>query len=153
MKQLLVILCILLATNAVGQTNKNDTVTFCYIKYPVPAGCKSEPLPSVQCDGWKMTWIYLTPEMLQTFPDQLVNKIAGQFKKFKKEAIDCYLLFNPAKGYLLSFKTDNGTSVYQLIVYGVANEQPVIVQLSLNKEPESNEDIPEFARQMIRLTK
>ena len=78
--------------------------------------------------------------------------MAGQLKKFRKEAISCYLLFNPAKGYKLSYKVDDGT-VYQLIAYGIANEQPVIVQLTLDKEPKSNEDIPEFARQMIRLTK
>jgi len=152
MKPFLLILFFFVAANAVGQTNKRDTVTFCYIKYPVPAGCTAEPNSSVKCDGWKLSWIYLNDEMLKTVPDQLVNQMAGQLKKFRKEDITCYLLFNPAKGYKLSYKGEDGT-VYQLIAYGIANEQPVIVQLSLNKEPQSNDDIPEFARQMIRLTR
>ncbi len=152
MKSFLFILFLVVAANAVGQTDKRDTVTFCYIKYPVPAGCTSEPNSSVKCDGWKLSWIYLSAEMLQTVPEQLVNQMAGQLKKFKKEAITCYLLYNPAKGYRLSYKTGDGTA-YQMIAYGIANEQPVILQLSLTKEPKSNEDIPEFARQMIRLTK
>jgi len=152
MKPFLLILFFFIAANAVGQTNKKDTLTFCYIKYPVPAGCISEPNSSVKCDGWKLSWIYLNDEMLKTVPDQLVNQMAGQLKKFRKEAITCYLLFNPAKGYKLSYKVEDAT-VYQLIAYGIANEQPVIVQLNLGKEPKSNEDIPEFARQMIRLTR
>jgi hypothetical protein len=152
MKQFLVILFFLVATNAIGQTNKTDTVTFCYIKYPVPAGCIGDPNSSIQCDGWKMSWIYLSAEMLQSVPDQLINQMAGQLKKFKKEAISCYLLGSPAKGYRLSYQVEGGTS-HQLIAYGIANEQPVIVQLSLDKSPKTNEDIPEFARQMIRFTR
>jgi hypothetical protein len=152
MKSLLAILFIFVAANAVGQANNKDTVTFCYIKYPLPAGCKADSASTVKCDGWQMTWVYLNPEMLQSFTDQLVNKMSGRFKKFKEEPINCFLLDNPAKGYELSFQKEGGT-VHQLIAYGFANEQPVFVQVSLDKDPKSNEDIPEFARQMIRLTR
>ena len=151
MKSVLAFLFLLITANAIGQTNKPDTVTFCYIKYPVPAGCTADPHSAVKCDGWKISWIYLSAEMLQSVPDQLVNQMAGQLQKFKKESISCYLLGSPAKGYRLSYQLQ-GVAVYQLIVYGIANEQPVIVQLSLNKSPRTNEDIPEFARQMIRFT-
>ena len=85
-------------------------------------------------------------------PDQIINQMAGQMKKFKKEPVTCYLLDNQVKGYKISFKTDQGTS-YQLMAYGLANEQLVLVQLSLNKEPKTDDDIPAFPRQMIRLSK
>jgi hypothetical protein len=150
MKSFLFILSFLVANIALGQTSKTDTVTFCYIKYPVPAGCEAKPNSSVQCEGWKLSWIYLSEEMLRTVPDQLINQMAGQLQKFRKEAVSCYLLGSPAKGYRLSYQIE-GTKVYQLIAYSIANEQPVIVQLSLNKSPQSDEDIPVFARQMIRL--
>ena len=78
--------------------------------------------------------------------------MAGQMKKFKKEPVTCYLLDNQVKGYKISFKTDQGTG-YQLMAYGMANEQLVLVQLSLDKEPKTGEDIPSFARQMISLSK
>jgi hypothetical protein len=152
MKPILVILFFLVATHAVGQTNKTDTVTFCYIKYAVPAGCTAKPNSSVHCEDCVLTWIYLSAEMLKTVPDQLINQMAGQLQKFKKEAVSCYLLGNPAKGYRLSYQMQ-GIIVYQLIAYGIANEQPVIVQLSLNKSPQSDDDIPAFARQMIRLAR
>jgi len=150
MKPFLFILSFLITTIAVGQTNKTDTITFCYIKYPVPAGCTAEPNSRVQCDEWKLSWIYLSVEMLRTVPDQLITQMAGQLQKFKKEVISCYLLGSPANGYRLSYQME-GIKVYQLLAYGIANEQPVILQLSLNKSPQSDEDIPAFVRQMIRL--
>jgi len=78
--------------------------------------------------------------------------MAGQMKKFKKEPVTCYLLGNQVKGYKISFKTDQGTA-HQLLAWGLANEQLVLVQLSLNKEPKTNEDIPAFPGQLISLSK
>jgi hypothetical protein len=153
MKQFLTSIFILFAAAAIGQTSKKiDTLSFCYIKYKLPAGCTAESEYQVKCDDYSMTWLYMTPQMLQSMPDQVVNQMAGQMKKIKKEAITCYLLDNQVKGYKISFKNDKGTG-YQLLAYGFANEQPVLVQLSLDKEPKTNEDIPEFPRQMIRLSK
>ena len=151
MKSFLAIFFLLAATNAIGQTNKKDTVTFCYIKYAIPAGCKADSASTVKCGDWQMTWVYLNAEMLQSFTDQLVSQMAGRFKKFKEEPISCYLLDHPAKGYRLSFQKGEET-IHQLIAYGFANEQPVFVQISLHKDPHSNEDIPAFARQMITLS-
>ena len=39
------------------------------------------------------------------------------------------------------------------MAYGYANEQLVLVQLSLDREPKTDEDIPAFPRQIIRLSK
>jgi hypothetical protein len=152
-KQLSAFLFILFAATSFAQTSNNvDTVRFCFIKYKVPAGCTAESRSQVKCDNYSISWIDLTPEILKTMPDQVVNQMAGQFKKFKKEAITCYLLDNPVKGYKVSYKTDRGTT-YQIVAAGVANEQPVLVQLVLDKEPKTDADIPEFPKQMIRLSK
>jgi hypothetical protein len=133
-------------------TDKADTVSFCFIKLKVPQGCKAGSEYQIKCDDYSMSWTYLTPQTLQTMPDQLISQMAGQMKKFKKEPVTCYLLDNPVKGYKISFKTDQGIA-HQLIAYGIANEQPVLVQLSLDKEPKTNDDIPAFPRQLIRLSK
>jgi hypothetical protein len=139
--------------SSVAQTpGKEDTISFCFIKYKMPAGCKATSEYQVKCDDYSMSWIYLTPQNFQTMPDQIMKQMAGQMKKFKKEPVTCYLFDNQVKGYRISFKTDQGTG-YQLMAYGMANEQLVLVQLSLDKEPQTDEDIPAFARQMIRLSK
>jgi hypothetical protein len=153
MKKFLLFAIIFIVADSYGQTPvKNDTISFCFVKFKIPAGCKAASEFQVACNDYSMSWIYLTRQSLQTTPDQMISQMSGQLKKFRKEAITCYLFDNEVKGYKISFKTDQGTS-HQLMAYGYANEQPVLVQLSLDKEPKTNEDIPAFPGQIIRLTK
>ena len=153
MKQLLFFSFLFMAAYSFAQTpGKGDTISFCFIKYKIPVGCTASSEYQVKCDDYSITWMYLTPQSFQTMSDQIVDQMAGQMKKFKKEPVTCYLLGNPVKGYKISFKTDQGTG-HQLMAYGVANEQLVLVQLTLDKEPRTDEDIPAFPGQMIRLSK
>lgn len=153
MRQFFSALFILFAATSFGQTStKVDSLTFCFYKYKVPSGCTAESEYQVKCDNYSIGWLYMTEQMLQSMPDQLVSQLSGQMKKFKKEAITCYLLDKEVKGYKISFKKDNGTG-YQLIAYGIVNGQPVLVQLSLDNEPKTNDDISDFPRQIIKLTK
>jgi len=150
MKQFLIFSLLFAVTTSFAQTG--DTINFCFMKYKIPAECKAVSESQVKCDDYSMSWVYLTPQTFQTTPDQVINQMAGQMKKFKKEPVTCYLLGNQVKGYKISFKTDQGTA-HQLLAWGLANEQLVLVQLSLNKEPKTNEDIPAFPGQLISLSK
>ena len=153
MKQLLLALFTLLVTTSFGQSSTQiDSLTFCFNKYKVPTGCTAESEYQVKCDSYSITWLYMNEQMLQFMPDQFINQMAGQMKNFRKEPISCFLLDKEVKGYKISFKKDKGTG-YQLVAYGVANGQPVLVQLALDNEPRTNEDLPDFPRQIIRLAK
>jgi hypothetical protein len=153
MRSLLISFSILFATTSLGQTStKIDSLTFCSNKYKVPTNCTAESEYQINCENYSMVWLYMNEQMLQVMPDQFVNQMSGQMKKFKKEPITCYLLDKEAKGYKISFKKDSGTG-YRLIAYGVTNGQPVLVQLSLDKEPKTNDDIPDFPKEIVRLTK
>ena len=153
MKQLLTIILFTTTIAAYGQSSKQiDSLNFCNKKYKAPTGCTIESEYQVKCDNYSIQWLYMTNEMIKTMPDQFVSQLAGQMKKFKKESITPYLLEQEVKGYKISFKSDGKTS-YQIIAYGVAYGQPVLVQLSIDKEPRANDDIPEFARQILKLTK
>ena len=133
-------------------TDKGDTVSFCFLKFKIPGGCKLTSENQLSCDNYSMSWTYLTPQTVHTIPEQMINQLAAQTKKFRKEPVPVYLLGNPAKGYKISFKTDQGSS-HQLIAYGFANEQLVLVQLTLDKEPGTDEDIPSFPKQIISFSK
>jgi hypothetical protein len=153
MKQLLFFSFLLIAASSNAQTpDSGDTISFCFIKFKIPSGCKAPSEYQLKCADYSMIWTYLTPQTIQTMPGRIINQLATQTKKFKKEPVTCYLLGNQAKGYRISFKTDQGTS-HQLMAWGFANEQLVLVQLSLNKEPKTNEDIPTFPGQIIRFSK
>ena len=69
-----------------ADAGKGDTISFCFIKYKIPAGCTASSEYQLKCDDYSMTWIYLTPQSFQTMPDQIINQMAGQVKKFKKGA-------------------------------------------------------------------
>lgn len=153
MKQFLFFSLLFITAGSNAQTpDKGDTISFCFIKYKIPAGCKATSEYQVKCADYSMSWTYLTSQTLQTIPDQIINQLAAQTKKFKKEPVTCYLLGNQAKGYRISFKTDQGIS-HQLMAWGFANEQLVLVQLSLNKEPKTDGDIPTFPGQIISFSK
>ena len=147
-------LLLIMTTNAVSaqKPKQIDSLSFCGNKYKAPANCKTESAYQVKCDNYSIQWLYMNDEMLKTMPDQFVSQVAARMKKFKKEAITLYLLNEEVEGYKISYKSD-GKLDYQIIAYGVANGQPVLVQLLLDREPETNNDIPEFARQLIKLTK
>ena len=148
----LLISCFFSTAVLAQETNGPDSLSFCFKQFKVPEGCSAQSEYQVSCDNYSMVWLYLTESMLGIVPDQFVGQMTAQVKVLKKEPITCYLLDNEAKGYLISFKKGDGTA-YQLIVWGIANHQPVLVQLILAKEPKRNEDIPSFPAHIIRLTK
>ena len=153
MKLLLPFLLSFFPISLFGQTTtQTDSLNFCFTKYKVPEGCNAEVEYQVSCDNYSMIWLYMNEKMLATTSGMYVDQLTTQVKVLKKDTITCYLLNEKVKGYRISFKKGTGTD-YQLIVYGIANHQPVLVQLILDKEPKKNEDIPEFPRQIIRLTK
>ncbi len=153
MRQFFTALILFSVTTSFAQTSKQiDSVSLCFNSYKVPTGCAAPSEYQLECDDYKMIWLYVTEDMLQTMPAQFVDQVTEGMKKVKKETITCYLLDKEVQGYKLSYKRDNETA-YQLIAYGVVNGQPVIVQVGLTNDPKTNEDIPEFPRQIIRLTK
>jgi len=153
MKHILTILFVTVTSITFGQTSKQiDSLSFCHNKYKAPSGCKTESEYQLDCNNYSIQWLYLNDEMLKTMPEQFVSQLAGQMKKFKKESFAPYLLDKEVNGYKISYKSDNRIK-FQIIAYGIANGQPVLVQLTLDKEPMTNADIPEFARQIIKLTK
>ena len=130
----------------------HDSLSFCNRKYKTPPGCLTASEYQVKCDDYMIQWIYMNEELLKTLPDQFITQLGAQLRDFEKVSISPYLFDNEAKGYKTKFLSDNGI-YYQLIGYGIANGQPVLVQLTLYKDFMSNDDIPAFARQFIRLTK
>ena len=153
MNQILTIVFVILTISTYGQIgNKIDSLRFCDLKYLAPKHCKVESEYQVQCSEYSIQWLYMNQEMLNTMPEQFVSQLCEQMKHFKKEQITPYLLDKEVKGYKISFKSGSVTT-YQIIAYGIANGQPVLVQLSLANEPKSNGDIPDFARQIVKLTK
>lgn len=129
------------------------TINFCGLDLTVPAGCTPESKYSVRCQEYQLVWMYLDYSMLRTFPDQFVQQVQKKHKHVERQPLECFILDASAKGFRLSYPTENGGMAYELIAYGVAKGQPVMVQLTLSTDPEKTADLPELPRQIIRLTR
>jgi hypothetical protein len=152
MKKFLIIFLVLFATTAFAQENKPvDSVEFCTVKYKVPKDGVAKFPTEIKGDNYRMIWLYMKPELFKTLPEQFIGQLGAQMSEFNKVPVTVYLLNKQATGYKISFKKDNELH-HQIIAYGVVNGQPVLVQLSLNTEPKTNNDIPEFPRQIVSLT-
>lgn len=89
-------------------------------------------------------------EMFRYMPQQSIHQIEQGLISVSKEKISCKILNNKAEGFKISYWEDNRVK-YLIVSYGIVNDKPVLVQLYLLKEPRLNTDLPEFARQIIRL--
>lgn len=153
MKFLISLVIFGIAGIAFGQTTKKvELVNFASKEFKVPAGCSASSPYQIECSDFKMLWLYMNDEMLKTMPDQAINQLSSQLKDFKKKKISAFLLGAEVKAFKISFANEaNKKRGFQIVVYGIANGQPVLVQLNLEKEPNTNDDLPEFPKQIIKL--
>ncbi|SHL98418.1 hypothetical protein [Hymenobacter psychrotolerans] len=151
MKRILLTALLLLPGLAFAQTAAPETsLNFCGINLPVPAGCTPESKYELRCDTYQLAWFYLNRNQLLPMVEELVRTEKKKHKPAEQEALEGFILDMPAKGYQLSYATDTGMA-YQLIFYGTAKGQPVVVQLTMGVEPEKTADLPEVARSIVSL--
>ena len=158
MRQFFVSFLLFFSVSTFGQTS-NDSIAFCSRNFKVPTSCTTEE-NKVKCDSCEIDWTYMSDVKAKGASDDQKLKgmensfiqMGGMLEKFKKKRITCYLLNTEVKGYKASYKSATNMT-YEIYASGVVNGQAVSVTFLLNKEPITNDDIPEFARQIIKLTK
>ena len=155
MRVFLVIAILVFTVSANAQTSKSvDELSFAAKTFKTPDGCQAPSQFQLQCADYSMVWIYMDTEMLKTMPEQAINQLSTQLKDFKKGEITVFLMGEKVKGYKIAFKSQkNGKKGYQIVAYGVVNQQPLLFQLSLEKDPTKNEMLSEFTRQIVGLEK
>ena len=155
MKYILINLLFMAAVSVNGQTNKEvSLLKFGSQEFTVPAGCKALSEHQVQCDHYTLGWFYMNKVMLKTAPEEFVNDLSGDLKDFKKQPISVFLYGEEVKGYKISFKNEATQKTgYQIIAYGIVNNQAVLVQLMLDNEPRTNDDLPDLPKRIIKLAK
>lgn len=152
MKQILVLIILAATHIANGQAAKQyDSLILLNHIYKTPTGCTAKTAYQLKCDNYSIQWFYMSDGIMKVLPDTIVSQLERQKSAFHKEMIKPYILDQEVKGYKISYESE-GRKQYQILAYGIVNEQPILVQLSLNNEPKNNDDIPEFGRQIIKLT-
>lgn len=129
---------------------QEEVFTLCGIELSVPIGCVADQHSQVQCEDYTLTWLYMTPEMFeQELPEHFIKQMGEQLNNFKLAPITASMFDQPATAYKIRFKKKKGYG-YQLVAYAIINQQPVLLQLVLNKPINSNKDIPETARRVLQ---
>lgn len=150
MKRLLIgslFLCFFTTASA-QENSKIDSIDFCFKKYKVPENCTAKSQSEITDGRYRMTWIYMNEQMLKTAPEQMINGMQAQFGSFRKTPVSLLILGQQTRSYKITFTAGNQPH-YQILSYGVINEMPVLVQLSLPADVITNADLPEFPRQLI----
>lgn len=155
MKYILINLLFMAAVSVNGQTNKEvSLLKFGSQEFTVPAGCKALSEHQVQCDRYTLRWFSMNKVMLKTAPEEFVDDLSEDLKDFKKQPISVHLYGEEVKGYKISSKNEaTQKTVYQIIAYGIVNNQGVLVQLMLDNEPRTNDDLPGLPKRIIKLPK
>jgi hypothetical protein len=150
MKTLMTSLLLLAVTALSAQMEgRPDSISFCFNKYEIPSSWSRNGSFEIKKDDCDFSWMYVSDDNLLFACNGLLNKLET-YPGFSKGKISCFILNKRVNGYKVSFKRGNET-IYQLIAYGIINEQPVLVQLALKKDPISNNDIPDFVYQIVRM--
>ena len=130
------------------------TLNFCGVELPVENGCTPNSKYQLTCGNYQFTWMYLDYNVLKTFPQQYIRQAEKKHKATEKQAFDCVILDGPpAQGMRLSYATEAGGMAYELIVYGIAKGQPVMLDLVLPTDPEKTADLPANIQKIMKLSK
>ncbi len=160
MRQLLIVLFLLVSASVIGQKKiQEDSVAICSQYFKVPTGVKTERR-TIKGPDYELNWTYMYEINANNASDELNLKemeeafieTGALMQRFKKKKISCYLLDNEVSGYAVSYKS-SANVIYQIYASGIINGYGVMLTLTLNKEPLTNDDIPEFPKQLVKFTK
>ncbi|UYZ63955.1 hypothetical protein [Hymenobacter weizhouensis] len=129
-------------------------INFCGQRYAVTPGCTLQSDFELQGPDFQLSWMYIDFGMLKSYPEQFARQFDKKYKQdSERQPLDCFILQKPAKGFLVSYPKATGGMAYELVAYGIANQQPVVVQITLENIPEKTADLPLLARQLVQLTR
>lgn len=130
------------------------TMNFCGIELPVESGCTPESKYALTCGNYQLNWMYLDFSLMKTYPQQFIKQAEKKHKGTEKQPLECSILGGPAtQGVRLSYPTEAGGMAYELIVFGAAKGQPVLVDVVLPMDPEKTSDLPLTVQKILQLPK
>jgi len=138
---LLAFLIVSFASIAKQPVLQNDSVYFCGKHFKAPTECEVIPEGQVKCSSYVMTWNYIAIEDLK----RTTQELKAQMKNPKQ--FDCYILGNKVQAFKEKFKPG-----IQIISAANINGHCVLFHLWFDKDIKSTADIPNFVKQIFKLT-
>ncbi|HJR99829.1 MAG TPA: hypothetical protein VJ780_02735 [Flavobacterium sp.] len=133
------------------ETEKIKELNYAGIKILVPNNCEAKSeYELLNCNNTDIQWLYLNTEMLTTIPAQFLNQFASQ-STVKKESDFKLKSFNSElTGKKIQLKSD-GKITYRIIVSGIINEQPLLLNIGTENNILKNSDLNELLGKFINV--
>jgi len=149
MKKLLLIFGLLFISNSFSQSNNEiKTLDYANIEIEVPNKCTAKSkYELLDCDGISVQWIHLDQEMLKSVPDQLIKQFSENATS--KKPIEVISFGATLKGYRFTYK--NLENPNRIIVYGIVNKQPLILNVASEDELISISSLNKFLKKIMKL--
>ena len=149
-----VALLLVVSNSFAQQVTAKDSVTFLKLgdsTYAIPQGCTAKSAYHVVCEDYQMLWIYLSNEEVKPLMESTYDGMKKNLPNFKKEEEELVVLGEACDGSRVSF-TKDGDPIYQLIAIKPLGKFSAVIQIITNKEITSNDELPPFARKILKLT-
>lgn len=151
MKILLFTFCFLFIGNSYSQTGKNiKTLDYANIEIEVPNKCTAKSkYELLECNGVSVQWIHITKEELSSVPEQHIKQFSKNITS--KEQIEVISFGSVLKGLKFTYKDPEAQN--RIIVYGIVNYQPLILNVASEDELIAIIDLNEFLKRIIKIKK
>ncbi|MBC7525804.1 MAG: hypothetical protein H7239_15375 [Flavobacterium sp.] len=153
--KLRIIMCVFLMFGtfkiSAQETDKIKELNYAGNKILVPNNCEAKSeYELLNCNNTDIQWLYLNEEMLKTVPTQFLNQFGSQ-SIVKKESYFKLKSFNSElTGKKFKLKSD-GKVLYRIIVSGVVNKQPLLLNIGTENDITKNSDLNEFLLKFINV--
>ena len=115
----------------------------------IPENCTANSEFEVNCDNFSAQWLYLSEEMYnQNLHKEFINQFKSQTnaKKIGETELHSWEDRLIAEKYTI---TSGNILLYKVLAYGKVNNQYLLLNLTFEKDIQSNEDLPELARKIV----
>ena len=149
MKILLLIFSLLFINISFSQSNQEiKTLVYANNAIEVPKNCTAtSKYELLKCNGISVQWMHLNQEKLKAASEKLIKKFGK--KADSKEQIEVISFGATLKGYKFTYK--NSKSWNRIIVYGVVNRQPLILNVASEDELIAISNSNEFLKKIMKI--
>jgi hypothetical protein len=133
------------------ETRKINELDYAGIKIAIPNNCEAESeYELINCNKTDIQWIYLSEETLKTMPKDFLNSFGHQSNMIKRSVFKLKSFNSELVGAKFKFKYD-GKIKYRIIVFGIVNKQPLLLNIGTEINLKRNSDLNELLSKFITL--
>ena len=133
------------------ETEKIKELNYAGIKILVPDNCEAKSeYELLSCNNTDIQWLYLNEEMLKTVPTQFISEFANQSIVKKENDFKLKSFNSELSGKKFKLKSD-GKITYRIIVSGIVNKQPLLLNIGTENDIIKNSDLNELLGKLINV--